>query len=71
LKKYMRRRNRQTSLWSLIEAMQQRLEAEGLERNVVDVAVTEGLKTLFAPASNGRDQTRASSLLKLGVPALT
>ena len=68
----MRRRNRVTSLWSLVEGMQKRLEAEGLENNVVDVAVTEGLKTLLAPASNGRDQKRVSSLFDLGaVPAFS
>lgn len=39
------------SLWSVIEKMQRRLEAEGMDRDVVDAAVTTGLQALldFAP----------------------
>ncbi len=39
------------SLWSVIEKMQRRLEAEGMDRHVVDAAVTTGLQALldFAP----------------------
>jgi hypothetical protein len=36
-----------TSLWSVIESMQRRLEAEGLDRDVVDAAVTQGLEALL------------------------
>jgi hypothetical protein len=36
-----------TSLWSVIETMQRRLEAEGMARDVVDVAVTRGLEALL------------------------
>ncbi len=36
-----------TSLWSVIENMQQRLEAEGLDSDVVDAAVTRGLEALL------------------------
>ena len=36
-----------TSLWSVIESMQRRLEAEGLDRDVVNVAVTRGLEALL------------------------
>ena len=68
-----RNRDRSTSLWMLIEGMQRRLEAEGLENNVVDVAVTEGLRTLLSePANNavrnGREQTRLSSLFAMATP---
>ena len=67
----MRRNKRVTNLWSLIESMQKHLEAEGLENKVVDVAVTEGVKTLLAPASRGREQTQMSTLLRIGVPAFS
>ncbi len=59
------------SLWSLIESMQRRLEAEGLEHNVVDTAVTEGLRTLLSKPSNtcnGRDHARLRALLALATP---
>jgi hypothetical protein len=47
-----------TSLWSVIENMQRRLEAEGMDRDVVDVAVTRGLEALLdiAPATRRRVQ---------------
>jgi len=60
-----------TSLWSVIENMQKRLEAEGLDRDVVDAAVTRGLEALLdiAPpvrsaASNGH-RTAAVSRIRL------
>ncbi|HTE56852.1 MAG TPA: hypothetical protein VK698_38635 [Kofleriaceae bacterium] len=45
------KRKQTTSLWSVIEKMQSRLEAEGMDRDVVDAAVTTGLQALldFAP----------------------
>jgi hypothetical protein len=45
-------RKQTTSLWSVIEKMQRRLEAEGLDRDVVDAAVATGLQALldFAPS---------------------
>ena len=36
------------SLWAVIEAMQRKLEGEGLDTEVVDLAVTRGLETLLA-----------------------
>lgn len=36
-----------TSLWSVIESMQQRLEDEGLEEDVVDAAITGRLAALL------------------------
>ena len=36
-----------TTLWSVIEKMQRRLEAEGLDRDVVDAAVARGLEALL------------------------
>ena len=33
-----------TSLWKLIEALQRRLEDAGLDRDVVDLAVTRGVE---------------------------
>lgn len=52
-----------TSLFSLVETMQRRLEAEGLDNNVVDIAVTRGLQTLFGPARRGAEQLSRSMLL--------
>jgi len=45
-----------TSLWSVIDKMQRRLEDEGLDRDVVDAAVTTGLQALldFAPPPRTR-----------------
>lgn len=37
-----------TSLWAVIEGMQKRLEAEGLDREVVDAAVARGIEALLA-----------------------
>jgi hypothetical protein len=36
-----------TSLWAVIEAMQRRLEGEGLDADVVDAAVARGLEALL------------------------
>lgn len=36
-----------TSLWTVIDGMQRRLEAAGLERRVVDAAVTTGIEALL------------------------
>ena len=36
-----------TSLWAVIEAMQRRLEGEGLDAEVVDAAVARGLEALL------------------------
>jgi hypothetical protein len=41
------RKSKKTSLWKLIEGMQRRLEAAGLDHDVVDVAVTRGLEAWF------------------------
>jgi hypothetical protein len=43
----MNERKKFTSLWSLIESMQRKLEGEGLEEQIVDAAVTRGLETLL------------------------
>ncbi|HUS67090.1 MAG TPA: hypothetical protein VMZ28_21280 [Kofleriaceae bacterium] len=56
-----------TSLWSVIDSMQRRLEAEGMASDVVDVAVTRGLEALLdlepprqvAPAARGPARRRA------------
>jgi hypothetical protein len=40
----MTTRKKTTSLWQLIDRMQRRLEDEGLDHEVVDVAVTRGLE---------------------------
>jgi hypothetical protein len=40
-------RKRTTNLWALIEAMQRRLEGEGLEANAVDAEVARGLRSLL------------------------
>ena len=36
-----------TSLWAVIEGMQLSLEAEGLEAEVVDAAITRGIEALL------------------------
>jgi hypothetical protein len=59
---------RPLSLWSLIETMQQRLEAEGLEKEVVDVAVTRGLLTLLRRPARGDEHAARRSLLTAFVP---
>jgi hypothetical protein len=59
---------RPLSLWNLIETMQQRLEAEGLESEVVDVAVTRGLLTLLRRPSRGEDHVVRRSLLSAFQP---
>ena len=65
----MGRKQRVTSLFSLIDSMQRRLEAEGLDNDVVDIAVTRGLQTLFRPARRGAEQlTRNLFLSTFAVP---
>ena len=54
-----RNRGQTTSLWSVIETMQRRLEAEGMARDVVDVAVTRGLEALLDLAPPRPRPTRA------------
>ena len=49
-----------TSLWSVIENMQQRLEAEGLDSDVVDAAVTRGLEALLDIAPPDRRRARSN-----------
>jgi hypothetical protein len=60
----MTERTRTTSLWKLIEALQRRLEAEGLDREVVDLAVTRGLEAWLDPRPEGLpDDDRAGAAL--------
>lgn len=40
-------RTQNTSLWALVEAMQQSLEGEGLEASAVDAEVARGLRSLL------------------------
>lgn len=62
-------RNKTTSLWSLVDKMQRRLENEGLHSDVVDVAVTRGLEVLL-----GREPRKTRDVARLagvfGGPAL-
>lgn len=44
------------SLWSVIEAMQRRLEGEGLDHEVVDAAVTRGIEALLRGSRRRREQ---------------
>ena len=62
---------KQVSLWSLVEKMQKKLEAEGLEHEVVDAAVTQGLETLLGSPKTPRSEPRQRlmSLLMLPTPA--
>jgi hypothetical protein len=60
-----------TSLWTVIETMQRRLEAEGMARDVVDVAVTRGLEALLdlepprlPPAARRQQQLRRRAMAK-------
>lgn len=57
-----------TSLWSVIESMQRRLEAEGLDAGVVDVAVTRGLEALLEIAPPVR--TRATRRARVPAPRI-
>lgn len=67
----MARTNKQTtSLWSVIESMQQRLEAEGLDSDVVDAAVTRGLEALLDIAPPVRKQARSIEARPARRPAL-
>jgi hypothetical protein len=38
------RTSRTTTLWNLIDRLQRRLEGAGIDRDVVDVAVTRGVE---------------------------
>jgi hypothetical protein len=60
-----RQSKKTTSLWAVVEGMQRRLEAEGLEREVVDAAVTRGLEALLditPPPRPPRQERRAAPL---------
>ncbi|HLU67545.1 MAG TPA: hypothetical protein VKZ63_14785 [Kofleriaceae bacterium] len=59
-----RKSARITSLFAVIEGMQRRLEAEGLERDVVDAAVTRGLEALLeiAPPTRPAQPARRKPL---------
>ena len=67
-----RKPHQTTSLWTVIEEMQRRLEAEGLDRDVVDAAVTRGLEALLdlepprriAPARREQLRLRARAMAK-------
>jgi hypothetical protein len=48
-----------TTLWSVIERMQKRLESEGLDRDAVDAAVELGLETLLAISPPDHDQAES------------
>lgn len=48
-----------TTLWKLIDALQRRLEAEGLGRELVDVAVTRGVEAWLDLAPPVRAERRA------------
>ena len=56
----MARKNSQnsTSLWTVIEAMQRKLEREGLDTAVVDAAVARGLEAILTKHIDGK-QPRA------------
>ena len=61
-----RQSRKTTSLWAVVEGMQRRLEAEGLERDVVDAAVTRGLEALLditppRPPPPRRSERRAAA----------
>jgi hypothetical protein len=50
-------------LFNLVESMQRRLEAEGLDNTVIDIAVTRGLQTLLGPAHRGAEHLSRNLLL--------
>jgi len=58
-----------TTLWSVVEKMQKRLEAEGLDRDVVDAAVARGLEALLdiAPPVRAAPEAAQSSPEKRAV----
>ncbi len=63
-------RKQTTSLWALVEAMQRRLEGEGLEAPAVDAEVARGVRSLlfrdlFASARRARHSTSAAPALVL------
>lgn len=54
-----KRHNKVTSLWKVVEAMQRKLEREGLDTATVDAAVTQGLAELLStPAPKPRPSFR-------------
>ena len=61
------------SLWAVIDSMQRRLEGEGLDSDVVDVAVTRRLEALLKTYPRPRVLRRRSAPertpLFLGTPA--
>lgn len=57
------RPERVTSLWNLVESMQRQFEAEGLENEVVDVAVTRGLLNLLSGPARRAEKESARRLL--------
>ena len=62
-------RSKTTNLWTLVERMQRRLENEGLNSEVVDVAVTRGLEVLLG--REPRSKKEAARLANVfGGPAL-
>jgi hypothetical protein len=58
-----------TSLWTVVESMQRKLEGEGLDDQVVDVAVTRGLVALLG-GHRRRRADRPSRPLWLGASRL-
>jgi hypothetical protein len=59
----MSERGTTTTLWTLIDALQRRLEAEGFGRELVDVAVTRGVEAwldLAPPVRAERRERRAA-----------
>ncbi len=58
-----------TSLWSVIDSMQRKLETEGLDRDVVDAAVIRGMESLLRSRSGVR-RTLTSRVRSLLVPAI-
>ena len=57
-------RDDHTSLWAVIEGMQLRLEADGLDTAVVDVAVTRGIESILFGRRNGKE-TRSNLMLPI------
>jgi len=51
-----------TSLWAVIEGMQMRLEAEGLETEVVDAAIARGVEALLRKRPGAQRQPDAFPL---------
>lgn len=58
-----------TSLWTVIDSMQRKLETEGLDREVVDAAVIRGMESLLRRRA-GVKRTFTSRVRSLLVPAI-